>query len=708
MSKINWDEYVTNLERAGGQQIGPGPGAAQAAQAVEQRGQRFTSDVGTALSLFPDIRPQGDQTALPAIGGIVGGLYPFLRPEGRIAKAGSQLLRGSPLAQSLAPSLAGSTIGTVFGTAAEQAVLPNKFVPSDFAKQLAGNVVENAAWDVGGNLVFSLGGKAFKVAKNAFGDAAGQVDPRVATQQWLSERGGTLTRAQLTGSPVFKALEASSKGGFADEAFRKQQAGVEKAITAGMQEVKDTLNTSESFKLALASDEPFTRAAGENFRELIATGREAFKDRYRPFYQSLTEQNGVYVDLRGIKTQAQKELANLSKIKDPKGATRDRIDVLDSVVAQNDFVDFGTAHQLRSDFFASADDLAQPGKATTSKQQIFTKYGADFEKAMDDAIQFAASTPQQKEKLIKRNLPFVSLEQGQTSTIATGEQFNPFLTKTTLSKDTVNEYNRVKGLYKEGFGSLYNETITSALQQAPSKVGAYLADLTESEKFTDLFKAVGAIDQYVSKAGVEGSQLINDVKYSFLEKNLATPEMVFKFNQALKQDKDMNSAFFKMFRNEATQLKQVIQAAELGLEEGGAQASFVRNKALGVAGVGAGGLVGYFILPSDVQDKLSSALPQLATTAGVFLLTPRLIARAATNKDAMDALAGLASASKQPRLGGAATAKIIDGFNKSGIIDSEYITAVDNFFNTPAPAPSAVSAPEQTGPINWDAYQPAE
>ena len=703
MSKINWAEYEANLERAGGQQIGPGPGAAQAARAAEQRGQRFTSDVGTAMSLFPDIRPQGDQTALPAIGGLVGGLYPFFRPEGRIAKAGSQLLRGSPLAQSLAPSLAGSTIGTVFGTAAEQAVLPNKFVPSDFAKQLAGNVVENAAWDVGGNLVFSLGGKAFKVAKNAFGDAAGQVDPRVATQQWLSERGGTLTRAQLTGSPAFRALESSAKGGFADEAFRKQQAGVERAITAGMQEVKDTLNTSESFKLALASDEPFTRAAGENFRELIATGREAFKDRYRPFYQSLTEQNGVYVDLRGIKTQAQKELANLSKIKDPKGATKDRIDVLDSVVAQNDFVDFGTAHQLRSDFFASADDLAQPGKATTSKQQIFTKYGSDFEKAMDDAIQFAASTPQQKEKLIKRNLSFVPLEQGQTSTIVTGEQFNPFLTKTTLSKDTVNEYNRVKGLYKEGFGSLYNETITSALQQAPSKVGSYLADLTESEKFTDLFKAVGAIDQYVSKAGAEGSQLINDVKYSFLEKNLSTPEMVFKFNQALKQDKDMNSAFFKMFRNEAPQLKQIIQAAETGLEDGGAQASFVRNKALGVAGVGLGGVAGYFILPSDVQDKLSSALPQLATTAGVFILTPRLIARASTNKDAMDALAGLASASKQPKLGGAATAKIIDGFNKSGIIDSEYITAVDNFFNTPAPPPGAV-APAQSGPINWNEY----
>ena len=675
-NKINWDEYNANLEKAGGQQIGPGPGAAQAAQAAQQRGQRFASDIGTALSIFPDIRPQGDQTALPAIGGVIGGIYPFLRPESRIAKAGSQFRRGAPAVQPYVPSLFGSTLGTVFGTAAEQAVLPSKFVPSDFAKQLAGNVVENAAWDVGGNLVFSIAGKAFKVAKNAFGDASGQVDPRIAVQQWLSERGGTLTRAQLTGSPMFTSLEAAAKGGFADAAFRKQQAGVEKALTAGMQEVKDTLNTSEAFKLALASDEPFTRAAGENFRELIATGREAFKDRYRPFYQSLTEKNGVFVDLRGIKAQAQKELDSLSQSKNPTGATKDRIDVLNSVTAQNDFLDFGTAHQLRSDFFSSAEDLAQPGKATTSKQQIYTKYASQFEKAMDDAVLAPGKKP---------------------------GQFGTFQTQ--LTKDTVDEYNRVKALYKEGFGSLYNETITSALQQAPSKVGAYLADLTESEKFTDLFKAVSAIDQYVTKSGAEGAQLINDVKYSFLEKNLATPEMMFKFNQALKQDKDMNSAFFKMFRTEAPQIKQVLQAAEVGLEEGGTQATYIRNKALGVAGVGLGGVAGYFTLPDDVQERLSNAVPQLATTAGVFILTPRMIARAATNKDAMDALAGLAKASKQPKLGGAAAAKLVDGLNKSGIIDSEYITSVDSFFNTPAPAPSAAPVGVPSGPINWDEYQ---
>jgi len=670
MSKINWDEYLSNLEKAGGQQIGPGPGAEKAAQEAERRQQRLQSDVGAALSVFPDIRPQGDQTGLPAAFGIAGGLLPFVAPQTRVGRSLTALGAGTRAAPYL-PSLAGSTIGTVFGTAAEEAVLPRPFVASNFAKQLAGNVVENAAWDVGGNLVFNIGGKAFKVAKNTFGNAAGQVDPRVAVQEWLSARGGTLTRSQLTGSTIAKSLEDVARGGFGAEAFIKQQAGVEKAITQGLQEVKDTLNTSDAFKLALAADEPFTRAAGENFKELIETARGAFKDRYRPFYQSLTEQNGVFVDLRGVKAKALDEYNRLSKIKDPKGATKDRLDVLESVIAQNDLIDFGTAHTLRSDFFASADDLSQPGKATTSKQQIYTKYASEFEKAMDDAVLAPGRRP---------------------------GQFGTF--KSPLTQQTVDEYNRVTGLYKQGFNSLYNETITSAMQQAPSKVGAYLADLSESEKFTDLFKAVGAIDDYVKKAGAEGEQLINDVKYSFLEKNLANPDMVSKFATSLKQDKDMNSAFFKMFRNEAPQLKQIINAAELGLQEG-SQASYLRNRAVGGAGITVAGIAGAYLLPDELQEKLSNAIPQLAATAGVFIVTPRLIARAATNKDAMDALAGLAKASNQPRYGGAATAKIIDSLNKSGIIDSEYLTSVNNIFNAP-PATTTETQQMPSGQINWD------
>ena len=66
-----------------------------------------------------------------------------------------------------------------------------------------------------------------------------------------------------------------------------------------------------------------------------------------------------------------------------------------------------------------------------------------------------------------------------------------------------------------------------------------------------------------------------------------------------------------------------------------------------------------------------------------------------TNKEGMDALSGLVKAQTNPKYAGAASAKIVDALNKSGIIDSEYINTVDNIFNQQQQLQSAPV-------INWD------
>jgi hypothetical protein len=665
MTEQEFQEYIANLERSGGQEIGPGPGASGARRATEQRGARFGSDVMAALSPLPDVRPQGNETSLPAILGIAGGMLPFVAPQTRVSqglvKAG-QALR----APVLAPSLIGSTVGTVAGTFLEPALTEKEYLSSEFAKQLASNVVENAIWDVGGNLAFTIGGKAFKVAKETFSpNAAANTNPRAAVQEWLSNRGATLTRAQLTRLPTDRALEEMAKGGFAGEKFRLQQLGVEKAINAGIQDVKDTLQTSPSFKLALASEEPFTRAAGENFKELIDIARVEFKDKYRPFYQSLTTNNGVYVDLRPIKAAAQKEYDQYAK-SGFAGSSRDRKSILEDVLKQDDLVEFGVAHDLRSGFSSAANDLKQPGKATTTKEAAYSKYASEFEKSMDSAV------------------------------AVLGRQQGTAVTPTV--RQTIDEYNKVKKLYKEGMNGLYNATIAEAMAQSPSKVGAYLADLSESEKFTDLFKAIATVDQYAKVPGKDGKQILNDIKYSFLEKNLATPEKAAAFARNLQENKDLNSSFYKLFRTEAPALKQVLAAADIGLESGGSGATYLRNRIIGGAGAGLAGL-GYFALPSDLQDRLQNNLPEVALTAGVFVLTPRLIARSATNPKAMDALAGLAKASKNPRFAGAASAKLVDQLNEAGIIDSDYISEINSLFSK-----EPVSAADAPAPVDLEAY----
>lgn len=650
---IDLEEYIRNLERAGGQTIGPGPGAAQAARQQEQRGGRFVSDVAASISppIFPDIRPVEDQTGLPAALALVGGVAPFVAPEARLIRPIAQLGKPGTTARALLPSLAGSSAGSALGTFGEAGLTGKNVFTTDFGKQLIGNLVENAAWDLGGNLSVIVGGKALKVGKEQLskfggGDPA-TTDPRLAAQRFFSEKGATLTRGQLTGDTTTQIIENIIKGGpSGTAAFAKQTEGVKTALTEGVQDVKNTLQTSDSFKQALATEQPLTLAAGENFQGLITTARDAFKDKYRPFYQSLTQNNGVYVDLRSVKQAAKQEYDQLAKSKF-KGAAGERKAVLDDVLAQDDFVEFGVAHDLRSNFSGSANDLVQPGKGTTTKGAAYSKYAANFEKAMDDAVQLAADTPQRR------------------------------------AADTITEYNRVKRLYKEGQNSLFNETIVTAMQKSPSKVGAYLADLTEAEKFTDLYKALSAVDKYVGQAGKESAGALGNLKYSFLETNLSTPEKILKFNQNLNENPDLKKAFYKLYRNEAPKIQEILNAADIGLTRETAGASYLRTRGASVAFTGAAGTLGYLALPEDVQNRIGENLPQSLATAGAIILTPRLLAKASTNKEAMDALAGLAKASKQPKIAGATAAKIVDQLNKSGIIDSEYITEIDNLFNKP-------------------------
>lgn len=661
---VNWEEYIRNLERAGGQTIGPGPGAEAAAQQQERRQAQTVSNIAAAVSPLPDVRGEG---ALPSLLGIAGGVLPALRPISAFERLAS---KAPAVTRPFIPSLAGSTIGTTIGTGAEAAL--SDFSGQQLGKNLISNILENAAWDIGGNLLVTVGGRTIRVASSRFApNASTTVDPRIAAQEFLSNRGATLTRAQLTGSNLAQTLEDVAQGGFAVGAFREQQRGVETAISKGLQEVKDTLQTSDAFKQALAAEEPFTRAAGENFRDVINVARDEFKGKYRPFYDSLTKENGVFVDLRGVKAQAQQEYDRLAKGKF-KGANADRKEVLEDVLAQDDFVDFGVAHDIRSGFGISASELKTPGMGTTAKGSAYSKYESAIDKAMDNAVLAPGNKP---------------------------GQFGTF--KSQLTEDTVNEYRRVTREYKRGKDSLYNGTIVAAMDLSPSKVGTFLADLSETEKFTDLSKAISAIDEYSKAKGKDGLPILNDVKYSFLEKNLSTPEKTADFARKLAEDKDMKSAFYKLFRTEAPKLQQVLNAADIGLESGGSRATYLRNRVIG-AGVGGATVLGYLALPDDIQNNIEDKLPTALASAGAIIITPRLLARAATNKQALDAMVGLSKASAQPKFGGAVTAKLVDQLNKSGIIDVDYINEVNSFFNPQAEQPQQQQAP--AGGVNWEQY----
>lgn len=634
-----------------------------------------------------------ETSPLPEIGGLIGGIGGALLSK---SPAGARVgqTAGQALVRSLVPSLVGSTAGTTIGLGAE-GLLTGQMTP----QRAFGALAENAAWDVGGNLVFSAGGKAYRVARDVLGfnPAATLNDPVLAAQKFLSDKGATLSKGQLTGSNLDLFLEEVSKGGTGASAYKEQQKKVGQAVSQGVEDVKNTLQTSPAFNAALNANEPLSRAAGENFQNLINTARTDFKDKYRPFYDSLSKDYGVYVDMRGLKSQAAAEMKQLERTKFA-GAGAARKEVLDDILKQDDFIEFGAAHDLRSAFSGAANDLKIPGAGTTSKGAAYSKYASEVEKQMDSAMQITGPS---KARAEKAGVDIAVSPATSTEAVTTGTTgFNPYTQRTTLSKEMVQKYAENQKAYKQGMEGLYNETINEGMKLSPSKVGEYIFDLSQTEKSTDLFKAITQVDKYAKQGTKEAaSQVLGDFKYGFLNQAFSSPEKIKAFTNKITKgnaeyNPEMEAAFYKLFASEAKPLKEVLNAADIGLEDTKSGiAAFLRNKATITGGQAAAGVGGYLLLPESVRDKIN--LPETLLTAGVFALTPRLIAKAATNKEAVNALADYARVQGNPKFAGAAAVKMVDRLNSLGIIDNEYLNEVNTLFAPAAQQPTQ----QQTQPV---------
>jgi hypothetical protein len=613
-----------------------------------------------------------EDSPLPAIGGVLGTLggvalqkAPYIGPALTLGSLGQKtgLLGGA--ARTLAPSLIGSTVGTSGGLLLEGSV--QEQMPS--SNRIFGELVTNAVFDVGGNLVFGALGKTYKVAKEniPFMRGSSPEDARIAAQQFLSDRGATLSKAQLSGKPLDIAIEEVVRGGSGAPVFRAQEQGVREAINKGVSEFKDRLATSEPFRMALKQGDPTQMALGDNFKAAVNVARDEFKGVHRPFYEKLTQDTGAYVDMRGIKAQAQKEYDRLAQGGIFSDAGRDKKKILEDVLSQNDFVDFGVAHDIRSSFGASARDAIEAGGKQNTISAGYTRYEDGISKSMDDAFKVSN----------KANV----------------------LQQTAGTQDLVRQYRLTQESYKKGMDGLYNNTLTKALELEPEAVGKYLFDPQYASRFRDVSKAVAQVDKYARQ------DVVNGLKYGFIEQAMSNPDNVLKLSKTLESDKAFKQGFDYLFKatGEKEFLTNILGAAKYGLDEG-ALSQLARNRLalegtriLGQAGALTGG---YLLLPENAKENIKSALPEAVTTAGVLLLTPRFIAKAMTNKQAMDALVDIGKVQANPKLAGALTAKIFDNLNESGIIDNEYITEVNNKLKgtqetTESEATATPTAPQQ-------------
>jgi hypothetical protein len=639
-----------------------------------------------------------EDSPLPAIGGVLGTIggvaaqrLPYIGPALTLGSIGQKagLLGGA--ARTLAPSLIGSTIGTSGGLLLEGGLQGE--MPS--SQRVLGELVTNAAFDVGGNLVFGALGKTYTVAKEniPFMRGGSPEDARIAAQQFLADRGATLSKAQLTGKPLDVAIEEVVRGGSGAPVFRAQEQGVRDAINKGVAEFKDKLSTSEPFKMALKQGDPTQMALGDNFKTAVGVARDEFKTVHRPFYEKLSQDTGIYVDMRNIKAQAQKEYDRLAQGKFA-GAGADKKTILEDVLKQDDFVDFGIAHDIRSNFGAAARDKTEAGGRATTLSAGYSRYEDGISKSMDDAFKVVGSN---KKRVEGQGLQFTKTPAESAEAITTGQPgFNPYLQKTPETEDLVRQYRLTQESYKKGMDGLYNNTLTKALELEPEAVGKYLFNPEYASRFRDVSKAVAQVDKYARQ------DVVNGLKYGFIEQAMSNPDNVLKLSKTLESDKAFKQGFDYLFKatGEKEFLTNILGAAKYGLDEG-SLSQLARNRValegtriLGQAGALSGG---YLLLPEGSQENIKSALPEAVTTAGVLLLTPRFIAKAMTNKQAMNALADIGKVQANPKLAGALTTKIFDNLNESGIIDNEYITEVNNKLKgTQQPAEEQQAQPQGT------------
>lgn len=687
------DRY--NFDFANAPSLTQGPSREEEAARQRQLQQTRAAIEGTLAAPLQAVLP----TSLPELGGLIGTLAPILASESRVmAPIMGATARLPAFARPYAPTLLGSTAGTVAGTLAERGLQGADLLSSPTAKAVLENVIENAVYDIGGNLIFSALGKTYKVGKDQLSKSISQPGmfdtpegtARKQAQEWFvkNSASATLTKGQLTGDVTTQGLEAALKVVPGSEAVFEQGAKKRvEALNQGITDVMSTLETSDAFKQALKVDVPSnvstTQAAiGNRFQNAMTTALDAMKSKYRPVYQRMEQEgDGLLVDLKQYKQDAINEISRIEK-RYKSGKYPDNIqqqlDVLNKVVALDDVIPMSAAHEIRSDFLTSARGLQQEGKATSEAEVWYNKAASGLRNQMDRVAVITFGN--EEEKAMARKLGLIGgIDQpaGLRSGEWVGKNFKDIeamnLGTTEANRGNnplLRDYWNAQQGYKNAIEGLQDATIRSALKEEPSAVGKFLFDPSKPDRIVSVQNAIREAQKYLPADQSKG--LMGELQYGYLDEMFGKPNGLQIFSAKM-QDKTFKEGFNVLFKGNK-QLQDIANAAKYGLEtESGTTVLRTGAVNLGARALTGGAILGvsYLANPEKTADLLSDPLTLVGTGAAV-ILTPYLMSKALNNREAMTGLATIAKAQESTKYGGSLAARGFDLLNKSGIIDSEY------------------------------------
>ena len=222
-----------------------------------------------------------------------------------------------------------------------------------------------------------------------------------------------------------------------------------------------------------------------------------------------------------------------------------------------------------------------------------------------------------------------------------------FSANKTLKGDTLKKYRDVTTSYRQGIQGLQTDAIQEVLTKDAEEVGRYLFAAGKETPILDLFKSVTAAS-YLSKKPAD--QIIDSLRYGYLEAMVSTPENMLNFAKNLEQDKAFKNTYDRLFANtpQDAAIKKMNEGAKLGLVEVKAMPGLTyrtTGAALNILGPTVGLGLGYgFLLSPEQQQKVIDNLGSAAVVGGSLVLSQRTLAKALLDPKGAKAIKYLSTA----------------------------------------------------------------
>ena len=558
---------------------------------AERQAQQATakSDELTSKSvLSPEYRPRSPLGG-QELGGLVGGV------AGLIAGA-----PGGPLT-----SAGLGTLGAGMGGAAGEAI--EQFVRGEpmSGNRLAQAGFEEAAWDAAGNLVLKGAAKTMRFGSDKLGFTKKDIpDANKAANDFLTKYGSSLPLAARTGSSMDDAIEGFVYTPATFDIFKKKQQEISDALQTGQKDLLTSFTKTPEFEQALRSGSSAQKASGEVLQNFIKQGEQSLSEAVDPIYKGIFKDTDSRVSMFGVRQWAQKELSDPAKLT---AGQRSILKEIDTLPPQ---VDVNLIHQLRSrwlaenrDKYSNALGSEKDSRASATISELIGKF--------DEAMDFAAR-----------------------------KAF-------TLKPKTLDEYERVTKTYREGIQGLQTDAIQQAMSKNPEEVGAFLFASGKETPIAQLYKSVAAAGTLSKKPS---NEVLDSLRYGYLDALTHTPENMLKFADELKQNKSTQNTFNALFANtpQYNAILAMNEAAKKGLVSVERQPGLNLRTGAAVANIGAPVLAvgtGYaFLLSPEQQQKIKDNLIEASVAGGGLILSQRKLAKIMADPKGAKALTYLAQA----------------------------------------------------------------